>query len=849
MGYLVVRNDLAPFRTGAPDPVVLHQALDRSPGLRKVASFGPVVGDGPLAVGEDGTRVLTARGRSAGYRAVEVYRTGSGGGDGAGDGAGDDRVGAWAAGTVPVVTGDPGTRLSTSDSDHPVVLAGDARGSTFGGSSTLSDGLRRRETAFTAVRQNRSATMTPHQGWRLGSVEHDHRVYPRQARWETTVRWDGVAGVSSSSSQAYADAPAPVRPEQSPAAALDGNPVTSYVSASTRGARGQWWQVRLTGPTDLRRVRVRLGPAQGAQVTRLALTTAAGTVEVPAPDPRRAETYTLAEGPTTFLRVRALRVATDRPGAQLALGEVHLPGLTPRRLLAPPTTHGPAPARVVLSRAPTRPACAQVGGTTQCDDVWRTRSEDGVTISRRLDLATGGIDYRPRLAARIRSTVAAQRALTPLLPVRVRATYPLSTSPAAGRFALVDQDLGTTWVADARSARPGLSLGWAGRVRVSRIQLALGEEAAASAPTRVRVTGGGGTRVVALDEDGSGTFAPLLTSRLRVDVLRSRPAYSREAGSVVRLPVGVSEVRLPGAEGVLPSPYARVDLGCGSGPTLRVDGSEYPTSLLVSLRDLAGPATVPARFCGAQDVTLYAGRTDVDVEPSAFAVPERLELTAPGGTVAPVQVPVRVERWDAQARTVRLPATDRPTLLVTGENLNAGWRATLGGRTLAAQRVDGWRQGWVVPAGDGGRVELAYTPDRPYRLALGAGLLGVLVVGAVAWWSRRTRAPALVASTGAGWVDVVVVLGVGGLLAGWAGLAVAAVALVLQRVREVAEPAGWLAAALVASGGGVLALLRSDGFAPHSTTAQALALLGLAVAVAGANGPTVRSRIRRRSNV
>ena len=55
------------------------------------------------------------------------------------------------------------------------------------------------------------------------------------------------------------------------------------------------------------------------------------------------------------------------------------------------------------------------------------------------------------------------------------------------------------------------------------------------------------------------------------------------------------------------------------------------------------------------------------------------------------------------------------------ENANDGWRATLGGRELTPLRVDGWMQGYLLPAGDGGRVTMEFTPNRLYQAGLGIG--------------------------------------------------------------------------------------------------------------------------------
>ena len=94
---------------------------------------------------------------------------------------------------------------------------------------------------------------------------------------------------------------------------------------------------------------------------------------------------------------------------------------------------------------------------------------------------------------------------------------------------------------------------------------------------------------------------------------------------------------------------------------------------------------------------------------------------------------VDVESWGDTERAVSVGAGEE-SLLFLPENFNAGWEAELDGEVLTALRVDGWQQGWVVPAGDGGEVTLSYAPQRAYFVLLLAGLLvsgGVLVAGLV----------------------------------------------------------------------------------------------------------------------
>jgi arabinofuranan 3-O-arabinosyltransferase len=66
--------------------------------------------------------------------------------------------------------------------------------------------------------------------------------------------------------------------------------------------------------------------------------------------------------------------------------------------------------------------------------------------------------------------------------------------------------------------------------------------------------------------------------------------------------------------------------------------------------------------------------------------------------------------------------------LIVDENFNAGWRAQLHGRDLQAVRLDGWKQGWLLPAGSRGLVTLTYGPDSQYQVALFAGLAALLLI-------------------------------------------------------------------------------------------------------------------------
>jgi arabinofuranan 3-O-arabinosyltransferase len=102
--------------------------------------------------------------------------------------------------------------------------------------------------------------------------------------------------------------------------------------------------------------------------------------------------------------------------------------------------------------------------------------------------------------------------------------------------------------------------------------------------------------------------------------------------------------------------------------------------------------------------------------------------------------PVRVLAWKQEYRQVRI-GPGAAAYLELHQNASAGWTATMDGRTLAPVRLDGWQQGFVIPAGSGGVVTLTFKPVKFYHVWIilsAIGALGLLLVAVVR--RRRRRA-------------------------------------------------------------------------------------------------------------
>jgi arabinofuranan 3-O-arabinosyltransferase len=162
------------------------------------------------------------------------------------------------------------------------------------------------------------------------------------------------------------------------------------------------------------------------------------------------------------------------------------------------------------------------------------------------------------------------------------------------------------------------------------------------------------------------------------------------------------------------------------------------------------------------------------------------------------------------------------------ESANPGWTAELDGASLEPLRIDGWQQGWIVPAGDGGTVVLAYAPTSTQQLGLGlgaaAGLVGLLL-GLVrgrrdspgSWDSRPVAGLRRGIPAAAGLVTGGALLGPAGLVAGAAagvlgrrgtGVVVAGSALLMAAAAAAVRAPVLLTSAL-ALGGALVAIVSA----------------------------------------
>lgn len=811
--FLLLRNDIAREPTGSPPLTVLRQALQGSPGIERVAQFGPEVrmSDQRLVSSVDATATGNALEIFEVKRAVPV-------------------VTAVGEADVPTVSGGPESLLPLLSqglvkADQPVVLAGDAGERT--GELLVTDGLRRKERNVGRVSDNLSQTMSADEASRQGRVALD--VSPFQdTKHQTVAEYRGIRAVRASTSTAYADAAGAIDPANSPFAAVDGDGGSAWHSSSFTGPVGQWLEIDLDTPRSVGEVTLDLVDdlRVGWAVTRIRFTTDAGDSEHDVPSGGGRHAYPVRPGLTGSVRVTVLGVAADRQDGNVGIKELSVPGMTAQRALRVPRDQDAAKPGFSFTRgSQSRPACYQTDGTVRCDS---SLSRFGEEVNGLTRLFRTSADGKFAVNATVVPSAGAKNPVTPE-GLTITGSTSLAGDVAASPLSAVDGDTGTSWVPDVTDLRPTLMLAWKGKRTVSefRFEGARG----ARTPVELEVRTDAGTEVVRVGADGLVTIRPADTEKLELVVRESSGAGPAEIG----------ELRVPALDGVLkPVPATTpFTVPCGRGPVIDVDGKKINSSVSGVLGDVMANRPLKAVLCDddlatalelpAGDHVLTTSRSDSFVVQDVSVT--HVELPKPVAT----HREVTIGAWDATEREVTVAPGPR-ALLVVSENVNDGWTATLNGQALEKVRVDGWRQAYVLPEGDGGVVALEFGPDTRYRTGLLAGALGVLAVLLLAAIPVRRRV-AFVAPSQSRWLMVAMLV----LLAVLGGMLpiVALIACLLAREFWAAAPKV-IAVSGIALGSGVAVLGRILGHGQewaYVPLVQAALLVAVSAVVAAAFGP------------
>jgi len=286
-------------------------------------------------------------------------------------------------------------------------------------------------------------------------------------------------------------------------------------------------------------------------------------------------------------------------------------------------------------------------------------------------------------------------------------------------------------------------------------------------------------------------------------------------------------------------PFAAPDspfvLPCGQGPAININGVTIPTQVSGIVGDLLSVS--PLQLTACRTVPLAAGRHlltgDDGQGPFRYTT---LIATAPQVHATARNRSVSVKGFGGDNREISI-GPGSAAYVALASNFNPGWAATLDGNQLSPVRIDGWQQGWEVPAGHGGTIMVTFSPDHIYRVILLLGLLLLAALFVLAIMPSRYRRSS---DPGApGWMPQGAVLVAGAavvllLLGGPVALALLP-AIAVARYWPGLLP--WVVAAAIACLGVVLVLQAGSepntGQGAFGVTAQVCTLVALAAVLGG----------------
>ncbi|MGB6511567.1 MAG: alpha-(1-_3)-arabinofuranosyltransferase, partial [Mycobacterium sp.] len=554
ISYVVLRNDLDPDTSRSARPILVHRAIAGSPLLQKVAQFGAPVGPGSVS------GFVTDSGLRPRYPAVEIYRVAAAAVDPAAPYLADiDQLARVDGGPEVLMRLDERRRLLGQPALGPVLMTADAVPARLpipaGAGVTVTDTPLARETDYGRVDDHSSAIRA------AGDARHTfNRVpdYPTPGGETVYGAWTG-GRLTASSSSSDATALPDVAPAASPAAAIDGDSATAWVSNGLQSAVGQWLQVDFDRPVTNSVITITpSATAVGAQVRRIEIETATGTTTLRFDEAGKPLTAALPYGETSWVRITAIATDDGSAGVQFAITDLSItqydasgfahPVDVRHTALVPAPPPNAAVAQWDLGSEPLgRPGCAMGPKNMQCAASMALAPETPATFSRTLSVPQP-VSVLPTVWVRARSGPKLADLLAEPDTTRARGDSDL-VDVLGSAYAATDGDPATAWTAPQRVVQhktpPTLTLTLPRPTEVTGLRLTPSRSSVPAHPTMVAVDLGDGPQVRTLSTSGPQNL-PLksrVTDTVTVSLLDWEDVIDRTALGFDQLkPPGLAEI-------------------------------------------------------------------------------------------------------------------------------------------------------------------------------------------------------------------------------------------------------------------------------------------------------------------
>jgi arabinofuranan 3-O-arabinosyltransferase len=721
ISYVVVQDDSEWQLSDSPSPSTVHNVLNLAH-MSVSASFGPTI---KTTTGNNPTLSLAPGGFTVRFPAVQIFKVpGS-----------SSPLATYATATAALVSGGPEADFQLFNQgilkqDQAVILAGDRVGGTYTGPLwAVTDTLRRESYQFGLVNDNYSYTLAANQKVPPGSGRPDGPQPPRQLlpfsgqQHQTVEQFTGATSVDASSYGSWVlDLP-----EYNPANVFDRDSSTGWAAGSAGGSVGQWIGIHFLKPRQLRGTHIKLLASSHRPVaTEVQVSTNRGSVISHLTPNSTSQVLRVPAGKASWMKVTFTKVTHQvTAGADAGIQEISIPGLHVQPYLKPPQEDvGKGAKKTVFSFA-----------SAQVDPTAILREAPEPVLARTFSTTKATRMTVTGTAIPIRGTALNNLLGTSALQVSASSTF--DDIPTLRPENLFDSQISTDWIAGFRHAT--LKLSWPKPAVLNQVTVVFAQKTLAAKPEEILLKTPFGNRLLHVNTKGGAAiikFPALDTDQLEISFPKVIHLESANGlGGESPVPVGLAGLQFPALSQyniTAEVPVSHFGRLCGLGPPVTIDGHVYATSLTGNYQKLYFLQPLKLSVCGKPK--LAAGDHHVIAEPSTAAYAPftvtalTLSSAGPSAPSTPSPRTATTLTWGPESRTVRM-SSGASTYLELHQNYNVGWIATVNGKKLQAITLDGWQQGYIVPAGSGEVVHLKFKPENLYLGGLIVGALGVLILG------------------------------------------------------------------------------------------------------------------------
>jgi hypothetical protein len=641
-----------------------------------------------------------------------------------------------------------------------------------GAALVVTDSNRRQGRRWSTLRDNLGYTeQAGEQPMREDLTDNRLAVFPKADDGAFTVT-EFRGGVSARATS-YGN-PITYTPEVRPANAVDGDPRTSWRTASASDARGEELRLDFAAPVNTDHITVTqlLSGFHNRSITKLDLRfDGRDTVPVELGEPSNSPAGEVITFPSRSFSTLELIIRGDDSGrvsepgrpvrynglSEVGFSEVDVAGLHGDEIVRLPTDLLAAADQSSLTHPLT-----MVLERRRVDPAESVRSDEELSIARAWTQPTART-FALGGAARLSSHVddATIDFLLGVIGPTATSTGRLPGDLAARASSAIDGDPATAWTpAFGTDGNDAVTYQLGRPITFDHLDLRVVADGRHSVPTHLRIDADGqqaasvtvpavtdlpsahgadATVKVPIDLPDAVTGS---TISVIVDDVREVTTTDWFLNEPVRMPVGIAELGIAGLAAAVPT--GAFDSGC-RGDLLTVDGQAIGVELSGVMADAKAGRPVTVTPC-SPDGTLALGpgehvlRTAKGIDTGIDFDRLVLQSAADGGAPATIVPPGAghaagpVVQVDHQGRTdadltITNPTPGTPFWVVLGQSHNDGWTASADGQGLGApQLVDGYANGWLIstPAATV-HVHLNWAPQRRVWIALALSALAVVV--------------------------------------------------------------------------------------------------------------------------